>query len=266
MRKLEHKLGEKKILYSQLSDQYFLPPRDSRGVTKTYLDKVKVGTVFRVETLTLKRFHAELRPSQLKRSLYTCKFEAYSKINTILVERGAPDLGFEEAHMPDGTWLYKIARYLDQTNLCGLFEIALHPVGDGQTATERLYRAQKRAEKAMLTDNGLGKREDIKASLDDLQQTYKRLISRQAELANLTTYMRVLKQQVSRDNENLEKQLARTALVVYQVGNDLSAEEALQNNGQDKQLIYDTLRFIQATDCVLDRSETTGTMASKYSY
>jgi hypothetical protein len=264
MKKLGHKLGEKKTLYSQLADLYFLPPRESKGVTKAYLDKVKAGTVFRVETLTLKRFLAELRPSQLKKSVYTCKFEAYSKIDTLLTEREMPRLGYEEAIVPDGTWLYSMARYLDRANVCGLFEVSLQPVGDGNTNTERLYRAQRQAEKMLLTDSGIGKRPELRESLDDLKQTHKRLISRQAELANITIYARALKQQVEKDKESVERGLTTTSLVVFQLGNNLSAEEALQRNGKDKQLIHETLRLVHATDCVLDRSEVMGAIASRF--
>ena len=63
------KLGEKKTFYTQLSELYFLPPRDSTGVTQHYLDKVKQGSVFRVELKEINRFLAELIPRQLKRSL-----------------------------------------------------------------------------------------------------------------------------------------------------------------------------------------------------
>jgi hypothetical protein len=265
MRKLDHKLGEKKTLYSVLADEYFLPPRESRGVTKAYLDKVKDGMVFKVETLTLNRFLAELRPSHLKRSVYTCKFEAYSKIDKLLVEREALRLGFEEGQIPDGTWLYKVARYLDQANLCGLFEVALHPAGEGQTDSEWLYRAQRQAEKVLLTETGLGKRPEIKTCLTDLQQTYKRLISRQAELANLTIYGKLLEKQVETDRESMERQLASTSLVVYQAGKKVSVEEALQSRDDEKQGVHDTLRLVYATDCILDRSQAMGKIAGRFS-
>ena len=264
MKRLDHKLGDKKILYSTLTDQYFLPPRDSRGVNKAYLDKVKAGTVFRVGILTIKRFLAELRPSQLKRSVYTCKFEAYSKIDRLLKERNIPGLGFEEGHIPDGTWLYQIARYLDKANLCGLFQMPLEPVGEGDTDTERVYKAKRQAERVLLIDTNLGKRPGIKTCLDDLQQTHKRLISRQAELASITVYAGLLQEQVERDQQNVERQLACTSLVVYQAGKKVSVEEALQTIDTQKQEVQNTLRLIYATDCVLDRSEEIGRIASKF--
>lgn len=264
MKKLGHKLGDKKILYSALADQYFLPPRDSRGVNKTYLDKVNADTVFRVEILTINRFLAELRPSQLKRSVYTCKFEAYAKVDKLLTETEVPLLGFEEGHVPDGTWLYKVARYLDQANLCGLFQVALRPVGDGQTNTDKMYKAQRQAEKVLLIDTTLGKRQEISSCIEDLQQTHKRLISRQAELAYTQVYAGLLEQQVKRDRLSVEQQLASTSLVVYQAGKRVSVEEALQTTDKEKQEVYSTLKLIYTTDCVLDRSKDMGNIASKF--
>ena len=262
--KPQFKLGEKKTLYSELSELYFLPPRDSTGVTKYYLDQVKQGRVFRVDLKEMNRFLAELRPSQFKRSLYTCKFEAYTKIDKLLIEREVPRLGFEEGQVPDGTWLYKVARYLDRVNLCGLFQMGLHPVGEGQTNTERVHKAQRQAEKVLLIDTNLGKRPELKSCLEDLQQTHKRFISRQAELANITFYAELLQKQVERDRQSVETQLANSSLVVYQAGKRVSVEEALQTMDKEKQEVHDTLRLIYATDCVLDRSQGMGNIASKF--
>lgn len=256
--------GEKKTLYSQLSELYFLPPRDSTGVSKKYLDQVKKGRVFRVELKKMKRFLAELTPSQLKRSLYTCKFEAYSKIDKLLVEREMLGLGFEEGHVPDGAWLYNVARYLDRENLCGLFRVSLCEAGDGPTNTEKLYKAQRHAEKVLLADSGLGKRPEIKTNLDDLQQAHKRLVSRQAEQGNLAIYMMVIERQVDKDKESVERLLASSSLVVYQTGKRVSVDEALQTKDHEKQQVHDALRLIYATDCVLDRSEAMGRIASRF--
>jgi hypothetical protein len=258
------KRGEKRTLHSQLSELYFLPPRDSTGVSKRYLDQVKMGRFFRVELKEMNRFLAELTPSQLKKSVYTCKFEAYSKINNLLTEREMPQLGFEEGHVPDGTWLYKVARYLDRANLCGLFRVSICSVEDGPTNTEKLYQARRHAEKVLLTDSGLGKRLEIKATLDDLQQAYKRLVSRQAEQKNLATYMMLLEKQVEKDKGSVERLLASSSLIVYQTGKEVSVEEALQTRDPEKQQVHDALRLIYATDCVLDRSEAMGTIASRF--
>jgi len=58
-------------------------PRDSYGLILQYLKKVQTGSVFRVETAVVHRFLADLRASELRRAVYTCKFEAYDKIECV---------------------------------------------------------------------------------------------------------------------------------------------------------------------------------------
>ena len=260
---LQFKLGEKKTLYTQLSELYFLPPRDSTGVTKDYLDKVKQGKIFRVELKVINRFLVELKPSQLKRSLYTCKFEAYFKVDKLLTERGDLQLGFEEGKVPDGTWLYKVARFVDRSNVCGLFMASLEDV-IGNSDSETLYKAQRQAEKALVGDTGLGKRSEIKTCISDLVQSQKRSISRQAELTNLTIYIRQLNEQVEKDKQTVERQLANTALVVYQAGRGMTTEEALQARDEEKKRVHETLRLVYATDCVMNREKWVGQLAGEF--
>lgn len=259
-----HRHGDKKKLYKTLADRYFLPPRDSTGVTLRYLERVEHGTVFRVSLLTLKRFLAELTTSQLKTSVYTCKFEAYDKLNRLLAERGQPTLGFEDGLVPDGKWLFRVARYVDRADVCGLFEVALGPVGEGDTNTEKLYRAQNRAKKELLEDTGLGKRREISPYMDSLRLAHKRLISYQAEQANLLTYSQKLEKRVAEARQSVERVLGTASLAVYQVGKGVSPEEALETRDPQKASVLEVLRFVMATDCVLDRSDSVATVALRY--
>lgn len=251
----QFKLGDKKRLYSELAEKYFLPPRDSYGVTKKYLDKVSAGTVWRVELITMKRFMAEMRPSQMKRAVYTCKFETYIKIERVLMEKGEKSLGYETGLIPDGEWLYKVARYVDRSNVCGLFMMSLEGEGEGRSDSERVYRAQKRAEKMLMDDTGIGKREGVRSSVESLVQCCKRVVSREAEVANITLYLEVLERQLKNDRRVMENQLAGTALQMYQEGRGVSAEEALGKVDEEKKRVCDTVRFVYATDRVMCRDE-----------
>ena len=71
--------GDKKKMQKSLAEQYFLPPRDSYGLTLQFLKRVRTGSVFRVETAVLLRFLADLRPSELRRAVCTFMFEAYDR-------------------------------------------------------------------------------------------------------------------------------------------------------------------------------------------
>ena len=116
----------------------------------------------------------------------------------------------------------------------------------------------------MVGDTGLGKRSDINSCISDLAQSQKRFISRQAELANLSIYIRQLNEQIEKDKQNVELQLANTALVVYQAGRGVTTEEALGTGDEEKKRVHDTLRLVYATDCVTNREELVGQLAGQY--
>lgn len=262
-----YRLGDKKKMYKSLAEQYFLPPRDSYGLTLQYLQKVQTGSVFRVETAVLHRFLAELKASELKRAVYTCKFEAYDKIDRLLRERDEPGLGFDSGLLPNGSWLYRVARYLDPSNVCGLFEVALQAEGnegDAKTDSERLQRAQRRAEKEVIGDTGLGKRPEIKSCLAELAQSHKRLVSLHAEHANHLSYGAVLEKRVREARAAVERELGISTVLVYQAGKGVSAEEASLSGDEKKREVHQILSFVYATDCVLDRSDEVGSMAKRF--
>ena len=91
----------KKKLHASLSQTYFLPPVWSTGVNRVYLDKLEAGQVFRVETRVLDSFLADLRPSQLAKASFTCKFIIYTRLDRLLAELGKLHLGFDEGLIPD---------------------------------------------------------------------------------------------------------------------------------------------------------------------
>ena len=55
-----------------------------------------------MEIILLNKFLAELKPNQVRKPLFTCKFEAYSKLDRLLRDLGKPGLGFDTGLVPDG--------------------------------------------------------------------------------------------------------------------------------------------------------------------
>lgn len=49
------------------------------------------------------------------------------KLNALLKMKGEKELGYNEYEIPEQNWLYKIARYADQTNLLEFFESPVVP-------------------------------------------------------------------------------------------------------------------------------------------
>lgn len=217
----------KKALYLELASKYFLPPKDSKGVSVKYLKKVQAGLVFRVETMELNKFLAGLVLSQTVKTPFTSKFLAYSKIDRLLLESGRPGLGFEQGIMPDGEWLYRVARFVDRGNLAEIFESPVPLYPQLECDSSKIKAAKKAMERDLLTDSGVDKAETVQDSVAALKASWQKYVGRKAELENLLFYGKQLTRQVEADKREVEQLLIATTLAVYSVGMHQKPEEVL---------------------------------------
>ena len=111
-------------LYELVTKDYMLPPINSKGITREYLLQVKEGEVFRVTHRDHKEFEYTLDKDQQKKVGVVNNALHVRKLNMLLKQHGEKELGFTEFNLPDQNWLYKVARYIDRTNMLEFFERA----------------------------------------------------------------------------------------------------------------------------------------------
>jgi hypothetical protein len=228
----------KKTQYAILADTYFLPPVRSTGLSKKYLDKVEQGSVFRVQNSEIQMFLAGLKPSHMTRAAFTSKSVAYSKIDRLLRECGEPGLGFEEGLLPDGDWLYKVARFVDRANLAELFTTAL-PVPKPLDCDSAKIEACKRAvEQDLLIDSRLDDLECVQEVVAALQASQQRFMSRKIELEYLMVYGKQLTSQVEEDKREMEQRLVEATMTVYCAGEGKRPGEVLQEDSSKLQEVH----------------------------
>ena len=139
---IETKNLQKNELYEIVSSNYMLPPVNSKGITREYLLKVKNGEVFRVENMDYKQFEYNLNKSHQKKVGIINNSLLVKKLNILLRERRQPELGFTEFDLPEQSWLYKVARYIDRTNLLEFFEASPctePPLDHKSSAISKIY-------------------------------------------------------------------------------------------------------------------------------
>ena len=100
-----------------LAKTYYLPPFTSRGMTRDYLLKVHRDQVFRAKSLDLRYFEVELTPEMNRRVGLLNNCFLVRKVNVLLNSRGQVALGFDEYDPPEESWLYRVVRYIDPTNI-----------------------------------------------------------------------------------------------------------------------------------------------------
>lgn len=125
---------DKRRLYDSLAHKWYLAPIHSKMMNREYLLAVFAGSVFRVGLLELKHFEVELTPKMTRRVGIINNGILVKKLNELLKATNRPPLGFEESDPPDQGWLYRVARFLDPTNLTEFFE---EPVYDEPPINER---------------------------------------------------------------------------------------------------------------------------------
>ena len=235
-------------LYKMLEEQWLLPPRDSKGVCRTYLVSVHRGQVFRVGLREYKHFEANLNPDHTKKNGYTNLVHVISRLNELLASRNQNQLGFPLFTIPDEKWLIKIARFIDQANVLEFFRA---PVRDFQQLCvnthwpEKIYFCRGQAHRLLIQDPGYMRITPIfdaickvseynrkrNTKILELQETQAKLIDIQQELNNLT--------QLGRDA------IMKGAISIYSVeNNEFHAENLIHNRAavnDDQLLRLDTI-------------------------
>lgn len=254
----------KKKMYDRLQDQFFLPPRDSRGVTHSYLAQVDRRQVFVVGRQEMARFLADLEPGQLKRTPHCCRFEAYFKLGKLLEERGLPRLGFDDDQIPDGSWLYSVLRFVDQENLSGLFVKQLREVTDASRNSERLFLLQVKVGRDLLEVNELGKRQAVQNCLEELWLAKRKVTGRLAEVGAVTKYLQRLEKESREATKDMQEALQTATNVVYGAATGKSPQEVWQEQGGHKQRVHDALKLAYTVECVLRRDDEVGLLADNF--
>ena len=135
----------KQRFYNMLSENYFLPSIDSKGVCRQYLLRVHRNEVFRVTNREYKTFEVNVNPGHFKKNGLSCLGHLVTRLNRLPVSRNERPLGFPEHVIPEESWLIKVARKIDQHNLLEFFQREVTPltvVQDRSPVIEKVYVAK----------------------------------------------------------------------------------------------------------------------------
>lgn len=92
---------DKGQLYDTLAMRFYLPPLNSRGITREYLLAVHRAEVYRLPMTTLKHFEVDLTTKMVTKVGLINNGLVVRKLNILLQSKREPDLGFSEFDPPD---------------------------------------------------------------------------------------------------------------------------------------------------------------------
>ena len=170
----------KNDLYEMVSLSYLLPPVSSRGITRDYLLKVKNGEVFRITHSDWKNFEFTLRKTDQKKIGIINNSLLVKKLNYMLEDRAEPDLGFSEFETPEQNWLYKVARYIDQTGELEFFETQpcqQAPLNENSPWIRKIFYGRIYAGQWLFRFESIKKNKKLYESFEELSEKHKNLNS-----------------------------------------------------------------------------------------
>ena len=116
----------KSKIYAQLASQWFLPQKDSRGVTRAYLVQVHRGDVFRVQRQVILEYESRLTAAENRKSTFYSVALLYDRLEAYLAEMQQRPLGFSLTNLPEEDWFSRILRYVDPYNVLEGFTIRVN--------------------------------------------------------------------------------------------------------------------------------------------
>lgn len=176
---------QKPDLYELVADRWFVPPVNSKGVTREYLLQVHRDQVFRVQIVQMKHFEVNLTPDMQRRASNINNSVLIKKLNFLLNSTGRKPLGFTEYDIPDQAWLYRVARYIDTSSITEFFERpaqAEPPLSNSSTKLSKIYHGRTAASVWFFRNNAVKQNRKLWEALKLISETYRASINNQMSL------------------------------------------------------------------------------------
>jgi hypothetical protein len=211
---------QKNELYELVAKDFFLPPIGSRGVTREYLLSVKEDRVFHITNYDWKHFEFKMERGHLRRSAIVNNAILIRKLNMLLRSRNQKELGFSEFDIPEQNWLYKMARYIDRTNLLEFFE---QPVENEATPTHhssaiiKIHFGRLYAGEYLFADKVKRSNKKLWHSLKVLSEAHRMLLSYKMSIALLEHDLTDTKKKVVEQESTLQDLLSKASFASRKV-------------------------------------------------
>lgn len=210
----------KNELYELVNEIYMVPPVNSKGVTREYLLKVRDGSVFRVTLIDYKQFEFNLDKAHSKKIAVINNALLVKKLNILLKEREQPELGFNEFDLPEQNWLFKVARYIDRTNLLEIFLSAPYPeppLDQNSSAISKIYYGRLYASEWLFRLEKAKKNKKLWDGFEALAEKHRTLQSFRVNVEVLEHELKSTKEKVTCLEHELNDMIGRLAMTYTQL-------------------------------------------------
>lgn len=226
---------QKNELYDLVASEFFLPPCTSKGVTREYLLNVRLGNVFRVTNQEWKTFEYQLEKAHSRKSQMVNNPILIRKLNILLKNWGQKPLGFDEFHVPEQNWLYKMARYIDRTNLLEFFEVPVQnepAPTDNSSTISKIHFGRQYACEFLFDEPSKKANKKLWHSLRVLAETYRMLMGSKMHVEVLQQELAETIARVKEQESGLQDLLGKASFAYAAIDNpNITADTVITNMG-----------------------------------
>jgi hypothetical protein len=226
----ETKSLEKKELYEMVAKTWFIPPYQSRGVTREYLLKVHRDQVYRLTNGEIKHFEVELEPHHHHKAQGMGHSVLIRKLNILLNLTGRKPLGFTEHDIPDQAWLHRIARHIDPTSLTEFFNcpIVREPMPNSNSkAISCIHHGRVAAAKWFMRHDQVNSNRRYWDSLHTVSNLYRALLNKDLAIECMQKELTEHQQERAIMGNNLDDMISKASLTYTAILNPTIKPEAV---------------------------------------
>lgn len=227
---------EKKELYELVSKVWFIPPYQSRGVTREYLLKVHKDQVYRITHSELKHFEVDLTPEHHRKAQGMGHAVLIRKLNILLGLTNRKPLGFSEHDIPDQNWLHRIARQIDPTSITEFFEvpIRIEPMVTQQShPIACIYHGRLAAAKWFMRHQQVNSNRRFWESLHAVSNLYRALLNKDLAIECLQKELQDQQQERNTMAHNLDDLISKSSLTYTAILNPALKPDAVIGGSDD---------------------------------
>lgn len=224
---------QKNELYELVARDYFLAPSGSRGITREYLLAVREGRVFRVTNADWKCFEFRLERGQLRKTGMINNAILVRKLNLLLKSKGGKELGFSEYDIPEQNWLFKVARFIDQTNMLEFFEepIENEPLPSQHSSPiSKIYWGRLYAGEYLFEDEKKKSNKKLWQSLRVLSEAYRMLLGSRMHGEVLEHDLLETRKKILEQESSLQDLLSKVSFAYTSIDNPAITADLVINN------------------------------------
>ena len=223
----------KSQIYSTLSEEVYLPPKESKGVNREYIVRVYMNEALRIPLIEYKRFEAELTPLQRKKAPFVNLLDLYQKANQLLASMGHNQFGFSNNLIPEEKWMMNVIRFVDRPNVLGAYLRPLNVPDEFQNMDIYVMKTAQKNAGDWLSRGATIQNSTFWSLKSSLWEAVRRLRSTEKDIEQAEAHLQRLRVKRGEEQDSVDNKRTAFGLAVFNIrqpGANINQQAAFMRN------------------------------------